>query len=304
VAAVFAVSLMQRRREMTAIEAAGITKSRILRSVFWCGALIVGLAAADRELILPRVKDQLVRTPQNWVNQEKIPFGIYHDLENGIKITGAELSLVANKISIVEVRLPTGLDSDLSRIQAASALLKPANADHPAGLLLRQVAAPDDGDHRTSESSEGSKIVYWPGDTSWLEPNQCFVVCHVDAYQAAYGKKLLEYQSVPEMLVELRKPRRWFGSSSQINVHSRILQPTLDLTLLLLGLPLIISRADKNIFASAGICLLIVGGMQLSVICCHSLGAYHLIQPVALAAWFPVMLFAPLAVVAMWRIDG
>ena len=200
--------------------------------------------------------------------------------------------------------MPTDFDSDVSRIQAAWAYLKPANADHPAGLLLRQIVAPANSDQRTSVASQGSEVVYWPGDTSWLKPSQCFVVCHVDAYQAAYGKKLLEYQSVPEMLVELRKPRRWFGNSSQINVHSRILQPALDLTLLLLGLPLIITRADKNVFVSAGICFLIVGGVQLSVIGCHSLGAYQLIQPVALAAWLPVILFAPLAVVSLWRING
>jgi len=38
VAAIFSVSLLQRRREMTAIEAAGITKARILRPVFLCFA--------------------------------------------------------------------------------------------------------------------------------------------------------------------------------------------------------------------------------------------------------------------------
>lgn len=303
VAAVFAVSLMQRRREMTALEAAGITKSRILRSVFLCAIVIIGLAAANREFVIPRYKDQLVRTPQNWANQSKISMGIYQDLETGIKIRGEDLSLIDNKITDADVQLPANISPDMPRIKSLWATQEPANESHPAGVMFRQVEHPENGGELSTMYMEGEPVVYWPGDQAWLEPNQCFVACDFEAYEVAYGNRLLEYQSFPEMLTELRKPKLWFGSGQQIQIHARVMQPILDLSLLLLGLPLIITRTDKNVFVSAGLCFLIVGGLQLTIMTCHSLGTYSIIKPSVLAAWLPAILFVPLSIVALNRIN-
>ncbi len=304
VSAVFAVSLMQRRREMTAIEAAGITKTRILRSVLLFSLVIIGVSIAARELILPQVRDKLVRTAQDWENQADISMGTYQDLQTGIKIRGAVLSLEEHKIADVEVQWPNSRENAFSRIQASWAIVTPANEQHEAGLLLREIKMPVDNSQLKTNLDDPNQAVYWSGDTPWLQPNQCFVECNFDPYQAAYGRKLLGYQSFPELLNELRKPQHWFGNdSTQIQVHSRLLQPVLDLTLLLLGLPMMIGRNDKNIFVSAGLCFFIVGAMQLTTIGCHSLGSFSFIQPSALAAWLPVILFSPLAVVAFQRID-
>jgi lipopolysaccharide export system permease protein len=304
VAAVFAVSLMQRRREMTAIEAAGITKSRILRSIWLCALVIVGLSIAAREFVIPKVKDQLVRTPQNWSDQENISMGVYHDLDTGIRIRGTNLSLLERKINDPDAQLTLEISQEIPRITALWATAEPADETHPAGLLFQGIVKPENIEIYRSLSLEDRIVVYLPGDQNWLEPSQCFVACDFDPYEAAYGNKLTEYQSLPEMLQELRKPRLWFGNGQQIKVHSRILQPVLDLTLLLLGLPLIITRAEKNVFVSAGLCFLIVGALQLTTIVSHSLGSYNIIQPAVLAAWLPVIVFLPFAVVAVYRIDG
>ena len=66
ISAVFSVSLLQRRREMTAMEAAGLTKLRILRPIFILSFILIGLTIANRELLIPRLKMQLVQTPQSW----------------------------------------------------------------------------------------------------------------------------------------------------------------------------------------------------------------------------------------------
>lgn len=304
VAAVFAVSLMQRRREMTAIEAAGITKSRILRSVFVCAIVIVGLSMATREFVIPRVKDRLVRTPQNWTDQGNIAMGVYHDLDSGIKIRGTNLSLLEGRITDPDAQIPIDVSNEVPRIIALWASLEPADETHPAGLLFHGIVKPENIQSLASLSLDQRTVVYLPGDQVWLETNQCFVACDFDPYDAAYGNKLSAYQSLPEMLAELRRPKLWFGNGPQIKVHSRILQPILDLTLLLLGLPLIITRAEKNVFVSAGLCFLIVGALQLTTIASHSLGSYNIIQPAVLAAWLPVILFLPLAIVSIRRIDG
>lgn len=83
-----------------------------------------------------------------------------------------------------------------------------------------------------------------------------------------------------------------------------MVKPLLDLTLVLLGLPIVLSQVDRNVFLSAGLCILIIGVFHLSVIVSHSFGSYRVLQPAALAAWLPVLVFAPLAVLSMRKLNG
>jgi lipopolysaccharide export system permease protein len=60
-----------------------------------------------------------------------------------------------------------------------------------------------------------------------------------------------------------------------------------------LGLPLVISRRDRNVFLAAMMCLGVVVLMQLLMIGSSSLGSMRLIKSAALAAWIPVIIFLP-----------
>ncbi len=305
VAAIFSVSLLQRRREMTAIEAAGITKARILRPVFICAIVIIGLTIANRELLIPKVKDRLVRTAQNWDDQGQIDFTVQEDLESGIILRGDKLFIGEGRVSEADIQVPTSLSTDLPRIRANWCIVEQANEMHPAGLWLHQVELPDDLETLSSiQNADGETIIFMPKDQIWVTPGQCFVRCNFEVEQMAYGNKLANYLSTPAMMAELRKPRKWFGHNQQINVHTRILQPVLDLTLLMLGLPLVIGGIERNVFVSAGIVFWIIAAVQLTSMGCYALGASSVIRPAAMAAWIPVGIFLPLAVVAMRKLKS
>ena len=303
VAAIFSISLLQRRREMTAIEAAGITKARILRPVFLSAIVVIGLTIANRELVIPKVRDSLVRTAQRWSNQGQIEFTVQEDMATGIVLRGDQLFIDERRISEADIQVPASLGSELPRIQADWGIVEPANQNHPAGVWLYQVNLPDDLETFSSIANEaGETQIFMPKDQDWVANGQCFVRCNFEVEQMAYGNKLANYQTIPAMMRELRKPRKWFGHNQQINLHTRILQPVLDLTLLMLGLPLAIGGIEKNVFVSAGIVFWIVAAVQLTSLACHSLGASSVIRPAAMAAWIPVGIFLPLAVVAMRRL--
>lgn len=305
VAAIFSVSLLQRRREMTAIEAAGITKARILRPIFLTAFVIIGLTIANRELLIPKVKDQLVRTPQTWGDKGQMDFTVQEDLESGIVVRGDQLFLGERRISEADIQVPIDLQSDLSRIHASWAIIEPENEMHPAGLWLHQVDTPAELETQNSLVNEdGEKVVFMPKDNVWLTKGQCFVRCDFDVQQIAYGNKLASYLTTQDMMAELRKPRKWFGHNQQINLHTRMLQPVLDMTLLMLGLPLVIGGAQRNIFMSAGLVFWIVAAFQLTSMGCQMLGASSVIQPAAMAAWIPIALFFPFAIVAMRRLKS
>jgi lipopolysaccharide export system permease protein len=71
-------------------------------------------------------------------------------------------------------------------------------------------------------------------------------------------------------------------------------QPFLDTTLLMLGLPFVVTRTNRNPFLILGMCLAVVTVFMLTVLGSQSLGSSGWLAP-ALAAWLPLMLFAPLA---------
>ena len=154
---------------------------------------------------------------------------------------------------------------------------------------------PDDVSGIASFSMDGLPLVLGPKDTPWLEPDQCFVVSDVNFEQLVTGNAWRQYSATPELIAGLHNPSLDFAADVRVAVHARLVQPVLDVTLLLLGLPIVLSRQSRNVFVSAGICLLVVAGFVLVVLACHQAGGATLITP-ALAAWIPLMLFVPAAV--------
>ncbi|MFT3879379.1 MAG: LptF/LptG family permease [Gemmatales bacterium] len=77
------------------------------------------------------------------------------------------------------------------------------------------------------------------------------------------------------------------------HVHQRILMPLYDLLLLLLGLPLMASRSEWNIFVRVGWCLLIFAVIQGLGMGTSMMVKSEMIDP-ALAAWLPLLVLGPL----------
>ena len=71
--------------------------------------------------------------------------------------------------------------------------------------------------------------------------------------------------------------------------------PLLDMTLLFLGLPLVVTRESRSVFVAGGLCLLIVAGFFVVVLAAHALGANSLLSSAAMAAWLPLFIFTPVA---------
>jgi lipopolysaccharide export system permease protein len=88
-----------------------------------------------------------------------------------------------------------------------------------------------------------------------------------------------------------------------VTIHSRIVQPILDMTLFFLGLPLVVTRHSRNVFVAMGMCCVVVTVFLLFVIASQYMGAAYLISA-SLAAWLPLILFVPAALgmaEGMWR---
>ncbi len=296
VAAVFAIAMMQRRRESTATEAAGITKFRLVRSIVFAAIVIIAMAAVCREIYIPHYKATLVRSLTNWTDSGTVAMHQVKDLETGILVKGEKLILNESRISNIQLTLPRRISTEYLDLKADFGVVLANNneLDRPAGVLLQVNIEPakilDSADIR---SDQGDVVVFTPVSNAWLKPTEVFVVCDLDVDEIAYGENLSQYSSLVEMIESLKRPSNRFGLGDQVAIHSRIIQPFLEFTLLLVGLPVVICNPNRNIFLGAAICMIMIMGIQAVSAACQSLGGYGMIQPAALAAWIPIFVFFP-----------
>jgi lipopolysaccharide export system permease protein len=182
---------------------------------------------------------------------------------------------------------------------AKNAFFKPAQDGRPAGYLLVDVKEPKKIASLPSlvSPATGQRVVITPQDApDWLKPNECFLVSNVTFEQLSDSKNWKQYASTFQLIRSLRNPSLDCGADMSVAIHSRILHPFLDITLLFLGMPLVLSKSNRNVFVAIGLCIVVVSVFVLVTLALQSLGAnHHLISP-ALAAWAPLILFVPIAV--------
>ncbi len=301
-ASVFVVTLLQRQNEMAALTAAGISRRRIVMPLVFATLLISLLAAANREFGIPSVRRQLCRRSRDWVGDGGRKLTPTFDIKTGILIGGQKTYADTRRITSPTFRLPTGLDGFSATIAANQALYQDESQDRPGGYLLQEVSEPRDLTERPSVQTGGEYIILSPHDTSWLKENECFVVSKVTFERIENGTQWYRLSSTFELLRGLRDRTIDATSDVCVMLHSRLIQPVLDMTLVFLGLPIVLSRHRRNVFVAVGLCVLVVAGFSIVVIGFQALGTNYLIRP-SLAAWCPLMIFVPCAVAMSgpWR---
>jgi lipopolysaccharide export system permease protein len=295
VAAMFTLAAFQRHNEMTAIQAAGVSKGRIVRTIIIAVAAISIVAAASRELLIPRFRDRFSRTPQDLAADAAKKVEQRYDNQTGVLIAGRQLLSNQEKIEFPNFILPRELSHYGRSLSGRSATYHRATADHPAGFLFDDVSQPRDLASQPSLRLEnGQAVLLTPHDTAWLQPQQCFVVTSVEFDQLLDSASWRQYSSTWDLIAGLYNRSLDFGSDVRVTIHSRLVQPVLDIVLLFLGMPLLLRQANRNVFFAIGICLLVVIGFTVVVMGCQYLGTSMLVSPV-FAVWIPLFLFVPLA---------
>jgi lipopolysaccharide export system permease protein len=296
VAAMFSVTWIQRHNEMTALLAAGISRTRIVRPVIGACVAISLITAAGREFVIPALREKLSRTSQDLTGKQARDLRPLVDNQTNIMIRGAKVHPTDTRIEKPSFMLPVELAQHGTQLSGADAFYEPANADHPSGYRFKGVTEPVGLTAGASLHDGTQTVVITPHDEpKWLAPNECFVVSDITFEQLTSGQQWQQYASTPELVAGLRNPSLDFGAGVRVSIHARLLQPVFDITLLFLGLPLILAREGRNIFLSIGMCVGIVCVYASTVLACQFLGTINMISP-SLAVWLPLMFYIPLAV--------
>jgi lipopolysaccharide export system permease protein len=295
VAAMFTVTWIQRHHEMTALMAAGIPRLRVLRPVLIAAVFVSVLAVANRELVIPSTRQQLATDSKNLGGQQEASMQSRFDSQSDILLGGETIVFAEKKINRPNFVLPVGLDRYGRQLTAAEARYLPARDGLESGYLLSGLTSPKVLLGEPSLELGGKPIIITPKDASWLAPNDVFVVSGVSFEFLAAGSTWRDYASTRELIHELRSPSTDLGADVRYAIHSRFMQPFLDTTLLFLGLPLVVSRGNRNPYLAIGLCVGVVAMFMVVKLGCQSLCLTGWFSP-PLAAWLPLMIFGPLAI--------
>ncbi|HTQ40790.1 MAG TPA: LptF/LptG family permease [Pirellulales bacterium] len=297
VAAMFTISLFQRYNEMTALQAAGIRKWRIIKPLVAAILVFTALAVVNREVVIasPAVRSHL-RTglAQDLKGETAVDMIPRTDNKTGIILRGKQTVAKEQCIEKPAFALPAELDDYGRQLTAAKAFYQPCNTEHPNGYLLKGVTLPKSIASKPTLSLDGEPVILTPHDYPWLAPDDCFVVSGITFEYLAGADDWRRNASLPELVAGLHNPSLNLGSDVRVAMHARVVQPVLDVVLLFLGLPLLLSRYNRNVFFAIGLCVALVVGFYLVIFGCQYLGSNYLINP-SLAAWLPLMIFVPLA---------
>ena len=296
IAAMFTVTWIQRHNEMTALQAAGISRQRVIRPVIVAAILLSAVAILTREVVIPSLRGELTRDAKDLAGANAQPVRPQYDNATDILITGEATFAKDRRIHDPRFKLPSTLDLLERTLEAKDCYYEDATEQHPAGFRFVNLLGPSELLTQPSLRLGEQPIVFTPVDNAaWLKPGEVFVASELRFEQLADRAVWRQYASTRELIGISRNRSMFFDGSLRVAIHARIVQPVLDVTLLFLGLPLVLARENRNMFLAIGQCLSLVVCFFLCTLGSQYLGAAGLIEP-ALGAWLPVMFFVPLAV--------
>ena len=278
--AMFTFSWVQRTNEVLPMLSAGVPIYRILAPVLMSAMLMSGLAVANQEMIIPRIAKQLEMAPDD--DSVRSIGGHAANDSRGILFGGDRCMRQERKVKPAHITLLPHLAGSLVELRVDEAKYVPPGAGSPSGGWLLN----------------GVRSANVPRIEGVLEPVESgghFLHTTVTFDQISRQHQWFQFSSTTDLLAELRNPASRRRPEMAVLLHSRFTKPLAAMTLLLLGLPFVLSGADRRIVSLVGMSLAVSLAFQIFTQLCQRLGSAECISP-PLAAWLPILVFGSLAV--------
>ncbi|RMF44786.1 MAG: LptF/LptG family permease [Planctomycetota bacterium] len=295
-AAMFVVAWMHRTNELTSLMAAGISKRRIVRPLLFCAIAVIVAAVTVRELAIPRYQDRLDRNPQDLTGDYPRQIKPTYDATIQGLVQGRHLLPARQEIVSPVIKLYGGPLAEVcgGKIVGSSARFLPADEHRPAGYLILGVTFPPDVDALQSiVGLDGRPLLLTHRDAEWVPPGGCFVASEVEFEMLRGGSAWKQFASTLELINHLRSQNERGRTQLEVLIHQRMVRPLVDLSMVLLGLPIVLSRLDRHVFWIAGACLLVTAGFAGLVIGLSAVSSQSNLIPPMVATWLPILIALP-----------
>jgi lipopolysaccharide export system permease protein len=286
-AAMFTVAWLQKNNELLPVLSAGVSTRRIVLPVLITAGVMVGLAVANQELVMPHVDNYVLENRRDPAGKKDIAAGNGYEA-NGIHIKArwANRSQLTVREFLCVIPDKVGRDS-IIRLEAREArYVPPGDGPRTGGWLLIGTTPP------VLDNAESTGVLEKIVEGKYFLKTQ-----EVDFETLTRQRNWWAFLTTWELFSELSKT----ADAAQLAriavlVHMRLTRPVLGLILVFMGLSVILRDQNRNVFISAGLCLILCAMFFGAGVCCKHLGEQEYLSP-ALAAWLPVLIFGPLSFV-------
>jgi lipopolysaccharide export system permease protein len=286
-AAMFTVALMQRSNELLPLLSAGVSTRRVVLPVLVSAWIMLSLAVANCELLIPRVAVKLSLEKDDPDGGKEVSVHGAWD-PNRVLINGEKGQRKEMIVRPFYCTIPPSIGGHLVEISAAEGRYIPKDSSK----------SPRGGWELTG--SEPRRLERWERNDV-LEPlvdeGKYFLhTQEVDFETVTRQAKWYQLASTTRLYEELQRPDTVRVPQMAVLFHMRLTRPILGMILVFMGLSVILTDQNRHVFISAGLCLVLCGLFFAAIFAAKQLGDSDILSP-ALAAWLPVLVFGPLAFV-------
>lgn len=333
VAAAFTLMRLSRFNELTALLAAGVPLLRVAMPIILAGVVVNVLVVVDQELVIPAMLPKLTRAHDDVrrTDVKSFPIVAMQASDKGLVYASRYTPASGDRPATIEYLdvIERGEAEDRRVVASVGNAGGEESSSEPAARRPLQPLAHIAADKAVWSEGEGRWDLFtwdpilkqfepWGVRTTGLDPNAAVSTKQkVYAYQTnVTPEEIALYRSGDwvEMLSTSRisqlieRPGS-YGQAHLFRVKDwRVTQPIMNVVLLLLAIPCVLTREPGKLKTAATKCLILTGLTMGSIFMMHQLAGNPPADPnwtrtwPALMAWLPVFVFGPLAVLLMDRV--
>ena len=295
VAAAFTLLRLSRFGELTALLAAGVPLLRVAAPIIIASVVLNALLIVDQELVIPAMVPKLSRS------HDEMHRGVKHfavqavqDADNALLYAARYLPPGAQGRSAATMLDVDVLERNERLVTSAKITATKAEWDPRAEAWRLE------GGTRLGQLLPDQRPVRYAIDV-WktsITPQE------IDLYRNTDFVELLSTERINELL---ERPKSFGAANLQRVKHSRFTQPIMNVILLLLAIPCVLTREPGKLKQGATICLALMGLAMGSIFLCQQIANTPpnpaiAAQWPAIMAWVPIFVFGPLSVFLLDRI--
>jgi lipopolysaccharide export system permease protein len=294
VAAAFSLGRMVRANELVAIMASGVSAKRIVGPILALALFFTGLSVANQELIIPSISDKLVRNEDEFAGEASFDVWFMTDGKGSLICSrrySVETETLEQPTIITRRRVPgqPGIWKVTGRISADAAKYNHTteNWDLINGTLVEIASTEAELD----VPAKPQPIAFYEG--SDLLPKE------IPVRQMSGFNMLLSSRQLTALANQQTTIKDVAQLTSQ--KHFRITDPLINLTMLMVSLPVLICRDPKTMKSAILISFVLTAACFVTTFVCKMLAAevvFARLMP-EFWPWVPLFIFLPIAIIEL-----
>jgi lipopolysaccharide export system permease protein len=289
-AAMFTVAWMQRSNELLPLLSAGMSTRRVVLPVLASAFFMLSLAILNQELVIPELApDLMIQKDDPDGSKDLVVQAAYEP--NLIHIGGERASRKDRVVKPFFCTIPSGVAPTLLHLNAEEGryIDEVKGNPHSGGWLLTGTTPAE-----LDRTDNGPPLVP-VAILEQIDPGKYFLhTKEVKFDTITRDRNWYRLTSTENLYEELHKAESTRLASMAVLFHMRLTRPILGMILVLMGLSVILRDQNRNVFISAGMCLVLCGIFFAACFASKQLGENDILPP-ALAAWLPVLFFGPMS---------